>query len=1034
MKITPKNYFEEINPSTLPEVLQRGHSLVERSTDGGKNWDTGSPTIDNVIKLHIEKVNEFLATQPSSTPSASDNMPKPKYKAGQTIMYKGEEHQIREVEMHWEKELVPNKGLVNELIIQYITNSGYRINEKWMQDQDSAIVVEQPNKSVFKKGQSVYIHVLADQSEKNRFGNGKLTIESVRYSPSGWAYTFVGKAGVIGEDSLTAKNPRAERPAKQAATTKKGITAQMKNRSKAAVKSLKAHQSKFKAGSFVKYTQGFNPTEIWYGEVVKVVDLGNEFAYRLDSFNFNYKHMDKASANEKYEPQLIQISEKEYNSLYHDWQRKYNKEVLPKVKKLADEAGEGRSQYVSAYEKIRAKYNAIVFLKVGTFYEIFGKDAIVVSKTLGIILTSFQHDGKKMECTGFPEHNLDTYLAKMVRAGHRVAVSESINKDFEFEPDNVPAIKKNLKAKSSAAVKNLKAKEKRIVDIGYGNMGTEYTVAWDRNVTENHDYKTIAHINTITGEVNLIDKDLPKEAIAELHKAAKVFKIKTTKPTAETKKAAAKPTPKKPTPKKKMDAVHTNRVEKVSDSVTAIRSFAALHGKMANRLKLQSVLKKIQNALLEKRIRNTDKSAAEIYHVQEILVKGINKMCTEAIEINVANIDKFRKIADSETRMRIIPLLKRYVAFQSKDVTSDDALELKAKLEKWAGDHEPSENKYKPHAQAAIVNLKKFAGGEFNIDQYELHGLAGIGCSCDLSGSSKENELCNIVYKVKFSIHGQNKTAEIRTYGGMESVKSMLKYGYGIPSNKFEVVKKTTVNNYLKTGVHLVSDDLKKGLGSADNDGIFSSMDSVEGAETFSLPGQMGNFFGELEQHELAIAIEGEQGAGKTPFILQIGNAFAEAGKKVGFISLEIAKNSKVMQDYINWNVAPQNKGKIQVAGEAPNGIAALERYAKAFDVIMVDSWTQIENVKQTDVEYLRKKYPNTIWIFIFQRTSSGEIRGGNKPKFDAPINIELTKPAYDFKQNYAQLTKSRYGNVGAIWNIAGKKVITKSQLDDMLN
>ncbi len=80
------------------------------------------------------------------------------------------------------------------------------------------------------------------------------------------------------------------------------------------------------------------------------------------------------------------------------------------------------------YLAIKAQYpGAILFFRVGDFYETFGEDAIVVSKTLGIVLTRRSNGAAAdIELAGFPHHSLDTYLPKMVRAGFRVAVCDQL--------------------------------------------------------------------------------------------------------------------------------------------------------------------------------------------------------------------------------------------------------------------------------------------------------------------------------------------------------------------------------------------------------------------------------------------------------------------------------------------------------------------------------------------------------------------------------------------------------------------------------
>ncbi|MDZ7268292.1 MAG: DNA mismatch repair protein MutS [candidate division KSB1 bacterium] len=80
------------------------------------------------------------------------------------------------------------------------------------------------------------------------------------------------------------------------------------------------------------------------------------------------------------------------------------------------------------YLAIKAQHqDAILFFRMGDFYEMFFEDAKIASQVLGLTLTSRAH-GKAAEVplAGFPHHALDTYLSKMVRAGYRVAICEQV--------------------------------------------------------------------------------------------------------------------------------------------------------------------------------------------------------------------------------------------------------------------------------------------------------------------------------------------------------------------------------------------------------------------------------------------------------------------------------------------------------------------------------------------------------------------------------------------------------------------------------
>jgi DNA mismatch repair protein MutS len=64
---------------------------------------------------------------------------------------------------------------------------------------------------------------------------------------------------------------------------------------------------------------------------------------------------------------------------------------------------------------------------VGDFYETFGQDAIAASKVLEIVLTKRGNgSASEIELAGFPHHSLDSYLPRLVRAGHRVAICDQL--------------------------------------------------------------------------------------------------------------------------------------------------------------------------------------------------------------------------------------------------------------------------------------------------------------------------------------------------------------------------------------------------------------------------------------------------------------------------------------------------------------------------------------------------------------------------------------------------------------------------------
>ena len=84
-----------------------------------------------------------------------------------------------------------------------------------------------------------------------------------------------------------------------------------------------------------------------------------------------------------------------------------------------------RSQYL----RIKGRYpDALVLFRLGDFYETFDDDARVASRDLDIVLTSkSMGQGLKVPLAGIPAHSLESYVARLIKKGHRVAVCEQLS-------------------------------------------------------------------------------------------------------------------------------------------------------------------------------------------------------------------------------------------------------------------------------------------------------------------------------------------------------------------------------------------------------------------------------------------------------------------------------------------------------------------------------------------------------------------------------------------------------------------------------
>src|SRR5687768_11729102 len=75
----------------------------------------------------------------------------------------------------------------------------------------------------------------------------------------------------------------------------------------------------------------------------------------------------------------------------------------------------------------RAYPDAILFFRLGDFYEMFGDDAVLVSRLLDLTLTS-RNKGKPDEIpmAGVPHHAAHGYIGKLLERGYKIAICEQM--------------------------------------------------------------------------------------------------------------------------------------------------------------------------------------------------------------------------------------------------------------------------------------------------------------------------------------------------------------------------------------------------------------------------------------------------------------------------------------------------------------------------------------------------------------------------------------------------------------------------------
>src|SRR5579875_3212828 len=106
-----------------------------------------------------------------------------------------------------------------------------------------------------------------------------------------------------------------------------------------------------------------------------------------------------------------------------------NAPVNPSVTAVPPDATPVMAQFFEAKTR---QPDALVFFRMGDFYELFFDDAKKAAEALGITLTyRGKHAGADIPMAGVPVHAAEAYLAKLIRAGFKVAVCEQMEDPAE---------------------------------------------------------------------------------------------------------------------------------------------------------------------------------------------------------------------------------------------------------------------------------------------------------------------------------------------------------------------------------------------------------------------------------------------------------------------------------------------------------------------------------------------------------------------------------------------------------------------------
>lgn len=356
--------------------------------------------------------------------------------------------------------------------------------------------------------------------------------------------------------------------------------------------------------------------------------------------------------------------------------------------------------------------------------------------------------------------------------------------------------------------------------------------------------------------------------------------------------------------------------------------------------------------------------------------------------------------------MAAVEIIKKYISIQNKP-DKPSAQKLYDRILAYEASGSKSEH-YAGKLSEIKSELKSYLNSDkpkLNLSNTALSGIVndGLGCACTLSQLGYMDEkVDNFKRDLDIPVPFRRNTSSSSSLEGLSGADDFMDIGDSEVINFMDDDSNATPVNKYNGGTPL------------------NQVKST--TNTFRLPGEIGKFIGNIALDRYAMVIKGDPGAGKSRLSLMIANAFLARFNRVDYFSFEMSpSNPEIKKNYFDKYVAPDRQAKL-ITHEEGN-IEKVRQVAENSRVVIIDSWGKL-GCRSEEYGNLRKQYPNTAFIVIFQSTTSGEARGGSTSAFDCDELIHITTTPEGYKKTFAQKTKSRYANTDDQFNLFEQKVL----------
>ena len=408
-------------------------------------------------------------------------------------------------------------------------------------------------------------------------------------------------------------------------------------------------------------------------------------------------------------------------------------------------------------------------------------------------------------------------------------------------------------------------------------------------------------------------------------------------------------------------------VEMISPEVAFIREWAMMNGKDKSIERIAGFLKRLQMAIVEKRIRKESPLAKDVTEVQKMAIKLHKQMEQKprksfTVEIPPVWHNKFLLSAGLQHLMPTVQFIKAYLRMMGKPVARERVIGLYNRIRSAADKKRfTKDDPYIEQITEVVNSLQSFAKskkrtGILEIHPAQLNGLQGVidGCNChSLQGFADEE-------------------------------RENYDFSEGEPSDSDE--HEDYIDESSDSPKSMTADEARK-----------------RHYELLEYNDSRFDFLGKMAR-KFTMMIHGLPGAGKTTFLLLFAEFLAKNFGPVLYVTPEEydTPTLTMMLDRLNIDV--------------PNNFHIVERIEdddpSKYDFVIIDSVND-HDLTYPEFRELKSKYKDQSFINVFQTTKANDFRGVQKWKHKSDLACVVDN-------GQIEITKSRFGSLGNLGNVPG--------------